>query len=71
MEAPWEEPELEMIPWPDMLTPDEDGEKEYSGLLEDESMWQIFSAELAVPLAAVFIAGVILGGLMALLIFRL
>ena len=34
-------------------------------------MWQMFSAELAVPLAAVFIAGVILGGLMALLIFRL
>ena len=36
MEAPWEEPELEMIPWPDMLTPDEDDEKEFSGLLEDE-----------------------------------
>lgn len=34
-------------------------------------MWQMFSAELAVPLVAVFIAGVILGGLMALLIFRL
>jgi hypothetical protein len=36
MAAPWEEPQLELILWPDMLTPDEDDEKEYSGLLEEE-----------------------------------
>ena len=34
-------------------------------------MWQMFSAEMAVPLAAVFVTGVILGGLIALLIFKL
>lgn len=34
-------------------------------------MWQMFSAEMAVPLAAVFMAGVILGGLIALLVFKL
>jgi hypothetical protein len=34
-------------------------------------MWQMFNVEMAVPLVAVFIAGVILGGLMALLVFKL
>ena len=34
-------------------------------------MWQMFSVEMAVPLAAVFVTGVILGGLIALLIFKL
>lgn len=32
----WEEPVLEEFPWPDMLTPDGEEEKEYSGLPEEE-----------------------------------
>ena len=36
MVAPWEEPELELIPWPELLAADEDEEKEFSGLLEEE-----------------------------------
>lgn len=34
-------------------------------------MWQMFSVEMAVPLVAVFVTGVILGGLIALLVFKL
>ncbi len=32
----WINPTIEMIPWPDILRPDEGDEKEFSGLLEDE-----------------------------------
>ena len=34
-------------------------------------MWQMFTPETAIPLVAVFMAGVILGGLIALLVFKL
>jgi len=36
MRAAWEEPKMDAIPWPDVLAPDEDEEKEFSGLLEEE-----------------------------------
>ena len=29
-------PEIEVISWPDILRPDEDDEKSFSGLLEEE-----------------------------------
>lgn len=36
MDRPWEEPSAEIIPWPELLATDEDEEKEFSGLLEEE-----------------------------------
>jgi len=36
MDRPWKEPSAEIIPWPELLAADEDEEKEFSGLLEEE-----------------------------------
>ena len=34
-------------------------------------MWQMFTPDMAIPLVVVFMAGVILGGLIALMVFKL
>lgn len=34
-------------------------------------MWQMFTPEMAIPLVVVFIVGLIVGGLIALLVFKL
>ncbi len=34
-------------------------------------MWQIVNADLAIPLVAVFIVGILFGAVIALLIFKL
>jgi len=36
MNMKFEPPEIEVIQWPDTLRPDEDDEKEFCGLLEEE-----------------------------------
>ena len=36
MKRLWEEPEVEILEWRDVLTPDEGDEKSISGLLEED-----------------------------------
>ncbi len=36
MKRLWKEPEIEILEWRDMLTPDEDDARSFSGLLEEE-----------------------------------